>query len=112
MPSLTISRTAEPPEDWGRFASAHGTFYHLPEWARVSARHLPACDWNATRPERTGAARGFLPWQRCPALLGPRRLVSLPFSYAAGPLAADEATADALATAVRERAPKTAAFGG
>jgi Acetyltransferase (GNAT) domain len=37
-------------------------------------------------------------------LLGPRRLVSLPFSYAAGSLAVDVAVADALGAAVRERA--------
>ena len=39
-----------------------------------------------------------------PALLGPRRLVSLPFSYAAGPLALDMDTAMALGAEVRERA--------
>jgi hypothetical protein len=38
-----------------------------------------------------------------PALLGPKRLVSLPFSYAAGPLARDQAIATSLTESARER---------
>ena len=44
------------------------------------------------------------PWRRFRRWLGPRRFVSLPFSYAAGPLAQDPATAVALSEAVLERA--------
>jgi hypothetical protein len=51
-----------------------------------------------------GSLEGLLAVAEVPALLGPRRLVSLPFSYAAGPLASRLATADALAAAVRESA--------
>jgi len=48
--------------------------------------------------------RGILAVAQIPALLGPRRLVSLPFSYAAGPLAGDVAAASALTGSVLERA--------
>jgi hypothetical protein len=103
MPSLTITRTAEPPEDWRPFAEAHGTFYHQPEWAECLA------DIYRLRMEyysaRMGSElRGTLALAEVPALLGPRRLVSLPFSYAAGPVALDAAGALALGEAVRERA--------
>lgn len=103
MPSLTINRTADAPGDWRAFAAAHGTFYHHPEWAAclsdIYGFHL---EYYSARSE--GVLRGLLAVAEVPALLGPRRLVSLPFSYAAGPLALDADTALALATAVRERA--------
>ena len=51
-----------------------------------------------------GELKGILAVAEVPRLLGPRRLVSLPFSYAAGPLALDGATAAALSEAVLQRA--------
>ena len=88
MPSLTLSRTAEAPPDWGAFAEAHGTFYHRPEWARCLAdMYRFRIDYYSAR--AGGELRGILAVAEIPALLGPRRLVSLPFSYAAGPLARD-----------------------
>lgn len=102
MPSL-ISRTAEAPGDWRAFAVAHGTFYHQPEWAACLADIYGfRLEYYSARSD--GLLRGLLAVAEVPALLGPRRLVSLPFSYAAGPLALDTATALALATGVRERA--------
>jgi hypothetical protein len=103
MPWPTISRTAEPPEDWGSFARAHGTFYHLPEWL-VCLRDIYRLRLECYSAREDGRLHGVLAVAEVPGLLGPRRLVSLPFSYAAGSLATDGSTADALAAAVRERA--------
>ncbi len=103
MLPLTLTRTDEAPPDWGAFAEAHGTFYHRPEWTRCLAEvyRFPIEYYSA----RAGAElRGILAVAEIPALLGPRRLVSLPFSYAAGPLALDSAAAAELGEAVRERA--------
>jgi hypothetical protein len=103
MALLTISRTAEPPGDWLPYANAHGTFYHLPQWAEcLSEVYNLRFDYYSARAD--GSLQGLLALAEVPRLLGPRRLVSLPFSYAAGPLAGDRATADALTTAAREYA--------
>lgn len=103
MPSLTIVRTAEPPEDWRAFAAAHGTFYHQPEWALcLGDIYRLRVDYYSARSE--GQLRGLLAVAEIPPLVGPRRFVSLPFSYAAGPLAQDPATAAALSQAVLARA--------
>jgi hypothetical protein len=103
MPLPTITRAAEPPPDWAAFAREHGTFYHLPEWAICLSEmyRLPLECYSA---HENGQLRGLLAVAEVPALLGPRRLVSLPFSYAAGPLALDVKAADALTSALRERA--------
>ncbi|MFL5492420.1 MAG: hypothetical protein ACJ8AV_13445, partial [Gemmatimonadales bacterium] len=100
MPPLTIVRTAEPPPDWETYAREHGTFYHLPRWLEC-LRDIYRLGVECYSARVDGRLEGLLPVAEVPALLGPRRLVSLPFSYAAGPLA-HTATADALATAVRE----------
>jgi Acetyltransferase (GNAT) domain len=103
MPSLSVSRTADPPGDWEGYARAHGTFYHLPQWAECLHQiYRLRMEYYSARTE--GALQGVLAVAEVPALLGPRRLVSLPFSYAAGPLATRPAAIDALAAAVRESA--------
>lgn len=103
MPSLTISRGAEPAEDWRAFAMAHGTFYHQPEWVRcVGEIYRFRVNYFSAR--AAGELRGVLAVAEIPPLLGPRRLVSLPFSYAAGPLAQDDTTAAALSEAVLDHA--------
>jgi hypothetical protein len=103
MPSLIITRSAEPPQDWGGFARAHGTFYHLPEWA-LCIRDMYRLPLECYSARCDGRLTGLLAVAEVPGLLGPRRLVSLPFSYAAGPLANERSTADALAAAARESA--------
>jgi len=103
MPSVTISRTADPPDDWRDFAIAHGTFYHRPEWAEC-LRNVYGFRLEYLSARAGRALRGLLALAEVPALLGPRRLVSLPFSYAAGPLASDDAVTFSLAEAARERA--------
>jgi len=102
MPSLTVTRTAEPPDDWRSFAEAHGTFYHRPEWAQcLSDMYRLRIEYYSAR--AAGQLRGLLAVAEIPALFGPRRFVSLPFSYAAGPLTDDAAAASALAEAVLDR---------
>jgi serine/alanine adding enzyme len=103
VPSLTISRTAEPPPDWEPYARAYGTFYHMPQWAEC-LRDIYRLRLECYSARSEGQLQGLLAVAEVPALLGPRRLVSLPFSYAAGPLTGDSRTADALAAAVRESA--------
>ena len=103
MPSPTIDRTADPPDDWRAFSAAHGTFYHRPEWAEV-LRDVYRLRVEYFSARVAGELTGILAVAEVPRLLGPRRLVSLPFSYAAGPLAQDAATAAALSEAVRQRA--------
>ncbi len=105
MPSLTISRSAEPPEEWRAFSEAYGTFYHHPEWAQcLGEMYRLHLDYYSAHAD--GNLRGILAVAEIPPLLGPRRLVSLPFSYAAGPLAPDADTAAALSTTVLEHARK------
>jgi hypothetical protein len=103
MASLSISRTADPPEDWRGFATAHGTFYHQPDWVDC-LRRVFGFPLECFSARDGGRLYGTLATARVPALLGPSRLVSLPFSYAAGPLAAEPTTVAALAEAVRDRA--------
>jgi hypothetical protein len=103
MLSVTVTRTAEPPADWRAFAAAHGTFYHRPEWAET-LREIYGFRLEYFSARAGSKLEGLLALAEVPALLGPRRLVSLPFSYAAGPLVRDDATASALADAARERA--------
>ena len=103
MPPLSIVHSPEPPADAEAFARAHGSFYHLPQWGEcLRDMYRLRVEWYSARvPDRL---IGLLPIAEVPALFGPRRLVSLPFSYAAGPLAEEAVTAHALAAAVRAQA--------
>ena len=101
MPSVTISRTADPPDDWREFAMAHGTFYHRPEWAEC-LRNIYRFRMEYLSAREGRELRGLLALAEVPGLLGPRRLVSLPFSYAAGSLANDDSINAALSNAARE----------
>jgi hypothetical protein len=103
MQSLSVSRSTEPPDDWRSFASANGTFYHRPEWAECLRRIFRLrLEYFSAR--EGGQLRGLLAAAQVPALLGPKRMVSLPFSYAAGPLTLDAPTAWSLSESVREHA--------
>jgi hypothetical protein len=86
MTSLTVARAVHPPPEWAAFARTHGSFYHDPAWLAVlgDCFRYPT-HWLAAL--REGAVEGVLPVARVPTLIGRRRLVSLPFSYAAGPVA-------------------------
>lgn len=96
MTSPAVRRDSRPPRSWADFALARGGFYHDPRWLEALAGcfTLRACCLTAGE---DGAVQGTLALLEVPALLGPRRLVSLPFSYAAGPLATSPAVAALLA---------------
>jgi hypothetical protein len=82
---LSIKETNAPGPDWESLARERGLFYHDPRWITQLARayDYPLTCLTATE---SGRAVGCLALAEIPRLLGPRRLVSLPFSYAAGPL--------------------------
>ena len=100
MPSPDIVTRREPPAGWQPLADEIGSFYHQPGWIRAlgDCYGFPAFYLTA---DRAGAVEGALALLEVPALLGPTRLVSLPFSYAAGPVARDPSTAVALMEAAR-----------
>ena len=96
--SVSVAALPEPPAAWAPLVRRIGSFYHEPAWIAglrdafgFRVHHLVA--------ERDGALVGVLPLAEVRGLAGKRRLVSLPFSYCAGPVAVDEETAHALATA-------------
>lgn len=98
-----VELTSQPPPDWQGFALAHGEFYHDSRWvcALQGAFGYPM---HCLTARRGGAVAGLLALAEVPAMVGPRRLVSLPFSYAAGPLALDPEAALALQAAAIDRA--------
>jgi hypothetical protein len=109
MSSPLIIITTEPPADWEAYARAHGSFYHLPQWAEcLHDIYRLRLEYYSARTHWTPASaeglEGILAVAEIPPLLGPRRMVSLPFSYAAGPLATQASTAEALLRALREGA--------
>jgi hypothetical protein len=85
MPSSPVERTDAPPADWAAFAAKHGDFYHAPAWLDVLARSY-RFPLRCLTVRREGQVSGLLALAQVPILLGGSRLVSLPFSYAAGPL--------------------------
>lgn len=92
--SLQIRRADTPDAGWQDLAREIGTFYHEPAWCRLLAgefgfrlEYLTAHDGDRLV--------GLLPLAWVRGLLR-SRLVSLPFSYATGPVARDRETALAL----------------
>ncbi|HEU4569658.1 MAG TPA: GNAT family N-acetyltransferase [Gemmatimonadales bacterium] len=101
--SVEVTVSAAPPEGWDALARRLGHFYHDPAWILGLTRTLRyQVHWLAAR--EGGALRGALALAEVPGLLGPRRLVSFPFSFIAGPLAEEEAVAQALADGARDLA--------
>ena len=103
MTPVRIESSAQPPALWDAFARAHGIFYHQSEWTLQLSKvfGFPATFLTAYEGE---AIVGVLPLVLTRTLFGRRRLVSLPFSYAAGPVARDPATAVALVEEARTSA--------
>jgi hypothetical protein len=100
--SPAVARTDTPPDDWGPFAAAHGEFYHDPRWVSALAECFGYRLECLTVRDR-GTVTGVLALAEVPGLVGPRRLVSLPFSYAAGPLATSPEAVSLLLGAALER---------
>lgn len=91
-----ITRHTDAPPGWDACARELGTFYHHSLWIT----ELAAClryrvHWLAARDGERLV--GGLALAEVPALFGPGRLVSFPFSFVAGPLAASVDVAQALA---------------
>ena len=101
--SLTISESPGPESSWDVLSRERGLFYHQPRWISLLAEAY-AYPLTCLTARNEGRTVGFLPLAEVPALLGPRRLVSLPFSYAAGPLAESGEIADQLVQRARELA--------
>lgn len=87
MSPLHLTVHTEPPSGWLDLAREYGLFYHHPAWIDGLARCFgyPLAYITA---ESGGTLVGGLAVADVPGLIGPRRLVSFPFSYAAGPMAA------------------------
>jgi hypothetical protein len=101
--SLSITESAEPPASWTALARERGLFYHHPLWVTLLGRtySFPLACLTA---EEHGRVVGALALAQVPGLFGPRRLVSLPFSYAAGPVAETGEAASRLVAHARELA--------
>ncbi|MGH7605875.1 MAG: GNAT family N-acetyltransferase [Gemmatimonadales bacterium] len=80
---MVIDRAPVPPAAWRDLARETGRFYDDPRWIRGIAEffRFPLVCLSAREGD---AVVGALALARVPALLGPSRLVSLPFSYAGG----------------------------
>ena len=78
-------RYAETPAGWQQLAHRVGGFYHDARWIAGLARCLQLEVHRLTLEQGSAIVAG-LPLMAVPALFGRRRLVSLPFGYAAGPI--------------------------
>jgi GNAT acetyltransferase-like protein len=103
MPLPVITRHAEPPTAWDRLVAEQGTFYHDRRWL-VELTRCFGYRLHVLTAGNGDALTGGLALAEVPALLGPGRLVSFPFSFIAGPMATDAATRTALTDAARELA--------
>jgi CelD/BcsL family acetyltransferase involved in cellulose biosynthesis len=115
QPDLRIEALDPTDARWDAYVEAHpdGLVYHRAGWLRSLAREYPRNPVLALAALSADEIRGVLPLQETRGLpIGPRevvgrRLASLPRTPAAGPLASDKATADALLAAAFERAQAT-----
>ncbi len=95
-----ITRHTAPPAAWNELVRQRGTFYHDARWVAAIARCFRyRLHWlTASEGERLA---GGLALAEVPSLLGPKRLVSFPFSFIAGPMAASADVAHALLAEAR-----------
>jgi len=93
---VDVRTQPDAPPGWDELARECGLFYHHPRWITGLSRTFgfPVRYVAAFDDARLVAG---LPLAEVPSLIGPRRLVSLPFSYAAGVIGAEEAAHEALA---------------
>jgi CelD/BcsL family acetyltransferase involved in cellulose biosynthesis len=97
---LTVTRHAEPPDDWDALIQAHGSFYHTGRWITGVARTF-RYRLHCLVARRDGGPVGALALAEVPTLRGSRRLVSFPFSFVAGPVGGDPEVTLALCDAAR-----------
>ena len=103
MPPYEIDDHAEPPGEWDGFVGERGSFYHERAWTAALAEEFGFEPLYLTA-RGGGQLRGVLPALIVRTPLGKRRLVSLPFSYAGGPLAESPQVSLALIDGLRARA--------
>jgi Acetyltransferase (GNAT) domain len=103
MPPLEIAEHADAPDDWDAFVHARGSFYHERAWTAAIAEQFDFEPLYLTA-RHSGSLVGVLPSVLMRGPLGRRRHVSLPFSYAAGPLAASGEASLGLIEQLRARA--------
>ncbi len=96
MPApITVDVAADPPADWAELARRAGGFYHDPAWV-LALRETYGFRLHCLSARAGDGLAGLLALMEVPRLARTPRLVSLPFSYAAGPLADDAAVSVAL----------------
>lgn len=101
--SVAVEYGDRPPEGWVALARRRGSFYHEPVWLDMLRAEL------GVRPRYFSASEhgrliGIMPVGEVRGLNRRRRLVSLPFSYAAGPVAETSEAARALVAGSRDAA--------
>ncbi|MFL5576051.1 MAG: GNAT family N-acetyltransferase [Gemmatimonadaceae bacterium] len=106
MPSPTVAARRDPPDGYEELLREAGTFYHEPAWIDGLGRLFRFPTYYVAVQGETGLD-GVLPLCAVPALLGRARLVSLPFSYAAGPLARSAAATERLYDGARDLARRS-----
>jgi hypothetical protein len=103
VPPIDVTSRPDASAEWNAFADAHGGFYHRAEWLDAISRCF-SFEPKFFEARRGDDLVGIMPVAEVPALLGPRRLVSLPFSYAVGPVATRDDATSALLAGVRDLA--------
>ncbi|HEX5972161.1 MAG TPA: GNAT family N-acetyltransferase [Gemmatimonadaceae bacterium] len=98
---LQIAIDSTAPGDWNEFVRPFGRFYHRMEWCEALHRQF-GFGIHYLSARQDGSIVGVLPLATVRSLAGRRRVVSLPFSYAAGPLALSAEADAALCAAARE----------
>lgn len=106
--SLEIRHAEAPPAEWDAFARRYGCFYHESRWINGLAATLRYRTHILTA-HRGGIMAGGLALAEVPGLLGGHRLASFPFSFVAGPMAADDEVRNTLGDAARDLAARTGA---
>lgn len=97
---ITRHSDPSPPAGWNDLVSKWGTFYHDARWITAIARCFRYRVHWLTASE-SGAPLGGMALAEVPSLFGPKRLVSFPFSFIAGPMAPNADIAHALTAEAR-----------
>jgi FemAB-related protein (PEP-CTERM system-associated) len=90
--------------EWRTYVESHpdGLHYHLPEWQAVLADSLGHEPFYVFARNEAGALCGVLPLFHVKSILTGRRLVSLPFASACGPIADSPETTEALVNRAKD----------
>ncbi len=103
MPLPRVDTQPDAPAGWNELAKERGSFYHRSEWIDGLRATFDFPVHYLSVGGESGIASAMAAAE-VPALFGPSRLVSLPFSYAAGPIANDDGARAALYAAAADLA--------